>query len=184
MDEGEGHRVEHRGLVISQRGDCIVTFDEREVRPLGFGNRQAKMPVGHRQSLLAHGAADLTDGQLIAAAHPGPGEGFLKVWEASTGRKNTVSQSFPETIRQVRDVHYLTDGSFLFSWGDDSPLFAQVGRAEALIVTPGQLWAGSVKFHHAWVRNPLLLLDSNGDLHASDHICPRQEAPVVKIGFP
>ena len=185
MDEGEGHRVNIEGLSFSQRSDCIVTFDEREVRLWDSvtGKQKCRLDTdGH----FLRGAAISPDGQLIAAAHPGPGEGFLKVWEASTGREK---YSFPSHSQRqygrYADVHFSADGSFLFSWGDDSYLRKwdmRTGRALLEVVTPGQALEDDFsEVHHAWVQNRFLLLDSDGDLHAID-LDTGKEAPVVKVG--
>ncbi len=188
---GDGHSMNINGLAWSKRFDWIATFDYSEVRvwdPL-TGKPKCRLDTG---GTFVRGVSVSPDGKLIAAGHPGPGDGFVKVWEAATGR---LIYKLPghghREYGSKSDVHFSSDGRFLLSWGDDGFLRKwdlKTGRAlsEVAARSPGMdgdklefIFESGV---HGWNGrfDRFFLLERRGDLRSFD-VDTGKENPVVKL---
>ena len=187
---GDGHSVTINGLAFSPRYDSIATFDYTKVHlwdPL-TGKQHRLLDTG---GTFVRSVAVSPDGQLIAAGQPGPGEGFIKVWETATGRQ--IYKLPGHAMRHYgrdSEVHFSPDGRFLFSWGDDCYLRkwdVKTGKALLELPTkpPGQDKEDrfSTSVQHGWASqfDRFLMLESNGDLHTFD-LDTGKEGPLVNVG--
>lgn len=187
----EGHSSALNGASLSPRFDWIATFDHREVHlwdPL-TGEHKRRLETG---GTFVRGVAVSPDGKLVAVAQPGPGEGFVKVWEASTGR--LVYKLAGHGVRHfgsLADVRFSRDGQFLLSWGDDfylrkwdmktgKALLEYATRPPGIDVDDDRF--GFQQVHHGWTSqlDRFLMLDPTGDLH-SMNINTGAKGPVVKL---
>lgn len=188
---GDGHSVTINGLAFSPRYDWIATFDYTKVRfwdpATGKQNRLLDMGGTFIRCLAVS-----PDGQLIAAGQPGPGEGFIKVWETATGCQ--IYKLPGHAMRHYgrdSEVHFSPDGRFLFSWGDDRYLRkwdVKTGKAllEVLTQAPGvekEDRFGMPQVQHGWTSqfDRFLMLEPNGDLHTFD-LNTGKEGPIVNVG--
>lgn len=185
-----GHSATMHGLVCSTCYDRIATFDHHEVHlwdPL-TGKHQRRLDTG---GTFVRGVAVSPDGQLVAAAQPGPGEGFIKIWETTTGR--LVYKLPGHALREYgrnAEVHFSPDGRFLLSWGDDYYLRkwdVKTGKALLEFSTrpPGPVPEDKRNVRqdrHGWNAqcDRFLLLEPNGDLHSFD-VGTGKEGPIVKV---
>jgi WD40 repeat protein len=194
VDVGDGHRADINGLALSRRYDWIATSNYTDVRlwdPL-TGRRKRLLDTGGN---FVRGVAVSPDGRLVAVGQPGPGEGFLKVWEAATGR--LVYRLPGHGVRnygRAADVRFSPDRRFLFSWGDDGHLRKwDVRTGKALLEVPTQP-PGTKRsereekpefsqLQHGWASQPerFLRLEANGDLRTFD-LNTGKEGPVVNLG--
>ena len=192
VETGVGHRVSMEGLQLSRRYDWIVTHDRSKVHlwdPL-TGQHKLRLDTG---GTFVRGVAVSPDGQWIIAANPGPGEGFVKIWETATGRlRYKLPGHAMREFGQHTDVHFSPDGRFLYSWGDDNYLRKwDVKTMKAVLEfstqQPGKKQQDArLEFgmnHHGWTseRDRFLKLEDNGDLRTFD-TSTGKEAPLVKLG--
>jgi WD40 repeat protein len=187
---GAGHSMIANGLALSKRCDWIATNDYGEVRLWDptTGKPKGTLDTG---TTFMRSAAVSPDGKLIAAGQPGPGDGFVKVWEAATGR--LIYKLPGHGVRDYgrdAEVHFSPDGRYLVSWGDDGFLRkwdVKTGKARSEFLTraPGTGDRRDFIFRaeaHGWNSqfDRFFLLERGGDLHSFD-VHTGKESAVVKL---
>lgn len=186
-----GHLTTSEGVRLSKAFDWIATYDHKYVHlwnPL-TGEQKRKIDTG---GTFIRGIAVSSDGKWIAAANPGPGEGFVKVWDASTGqlRYKFAGHGVREFGRQT-ELQFSTDDRYLLSWGDDYYLRKwdmKTGRAlqEHSTRIPG-IDPDDDRFGFrfvlpAWTPrgDRFLMVDQTGDVHNFD-VNTGAKGPTVKV---
>jgi WD40 repeat protein len=185
----KGHRSSIESLTLSPHYDWIATNDYSTIHlwDAVSGKHKHQIDTG---GTFVRSVAVSPDRQWIAAANPGPGEGFLKVWEASTGRQvYALASHAVRDYGSKTDVRFSPDGRYLFSWGDDHFLRkwdVKTGRA-LLEISTGQPGSKLKAFdfdrvQQGWTNsmNRFMMLKENGDLHTYD-LNLGKEGPVLKM---
>jgi WD40 repeat protein len=203
VETGEGHFdaidylefLPHGLIATAQHGDAVRFWD-----PITAAHKSLIQADVH----WIRGLSFSPDGHYVAAGKPGPGDGFVGVWETASGR-----QMYKLPGHGVRHygrfaiVDFTPDNRFLLSWGDDYYLRKwdlKTGKAvlEKRIATTGQglpeededgqirgwLEANEDQDNEDAAFTPQadqFLLLGQGGLHCFD-VATGKESRVLKIG--
>ncbi|HYV36140.1 MAG TPA: WD40 repeat domain-containing protein, partial [Gemmataceae bacterium] len=188
----DGHVRPINGLAISPRSDWIATYDDREVHLWDPQTGKHKLLVDTGGTYVRVAAVS-PDGKWLAAAHPGPGAGFLKVWATGSGRLvyNLPAHS-QRGYGRFAEVRFSHDSRSLFSWGDDGNLRKwdlPTGKAVLEVLTedaPKDTRMGALGLdrltHYSWSTDGerFMVLGSEGDLRSFDANTGK-EGPLLKL---